>query len=552
VNRKFLVIAWILLLALKPQAAFAEGPYELLKRVYNSLWQVTGLNEDPPVIQFSTGESRGAFIAYDHGTFTVNVERKVFEICLQFGDRAEDALAYILGHEIAHYTSGHQWGSKFISTYGFNTVSDEVDTAMQALRRLPFWETQADLKGGIYCYLAGFDPRGIGDTLLKALYAAYPWNPDGVAVLKKWGPHGFQYDTIKPYPSLKERLDIARLNDSLVSNLIRVFEAANLSLIIGRYEDAADLLEFCLKSGMKSREVYNNLGVVYAQLAIKELGNDRVQYAYPFEVDLQSRIGYTMKGIPQKAKELLEKAKTKFRQAWNFDPGYSTALVNLAGVWSLLGDLRKARFYAEEALEMADTTGEANTVANAQVILGIISAQEGNRKQALALFDQAADNENLFASVNREVVKGTKLNKVNLGLLKTRNKQETAAVQPILGQLDDIDLYGRFSFDNYISIPVFYGFLYVSTYPNSTLYYWMGEDGHALVMQQAVSGYSGETAWGVKQGQSVQDVVRLLGRDYSVMASRQGILVHYPLHKVVFRFNANGELDNWMIYRDDL
>jgi len=531
--------------------ALPKSAREVLKETYARLWQVTGLNEDPPGIQFISTQSRGAFITHSHGIFMINVEEKVYEICMKFGNRGTDALAYILGHEIAHYTSGHQWGSKFVSTYGFNDVSGEIDTAVKALSRLPFWETQADLKGGIYCYMAGFNPHGIGDTLLKALYAAYPWNPEGKSVQKKFKHGHYEYDTIKPYPSLKERLSIAALNDSLVSTLIQVFEAGNLAMVIGRYDDAIQLLEFTLKRGMKSREVYNNLGVIYAQQAIKALGNNKVNYAYPFELDLQSRISYTTKGVNDEANALLEKALIKFRQAYNFDPDYATALSNMAGVYSLMGSLREAKFYAEEAIDLATKLQLNVSLSNAKVMYGIVEAQNKNKKLAEKTFEAEIEQGNLMASVNLEIVKGGKLNKIKANLFRNSNSNNETH-EAVFGNMDGVDLYGNFSIENYLTIPVFYGMLYVSDYAHSKLYYWMGErDNHPLIMQRSNKDFEEGSVWGIKRGDSFDKLKTLLGNNYKIQSTAQGMLIHYPLHQVVFIINANQQIQAWMIYRLD-
>ncbi len=544
----------LFLLLLLPAFSLSAAPKtarEVLEETYMRLWQVTGLNEDPPEVRFISTNSRGAFIAHDHGKFTVYVEEKVYEICMSFGDRGTDALAYILGHEIAHYSSGHQWGSTFVSTYGFNDVSGEIDTAVKALSRLPYWETQADLKGGIYCYMAGFNPHGIGDTLLQALYAVYPWNPEGKSIRKSYKNGQYEYDTIKPYPSLEERLAIASLNDSLVSTLVQVFEAGNLAMVIGRYDDAIQLLEFTLKRGIKSREVYNNLGVVYAQQAIKALGNNKVTFAYPFELDLQSRISYTTKGVNDEAVALLEKALIKFRQAYTFDPDYATALTNMAGVYSLLGELRKAQFYAEEAINLADEKHQDNTLSNAKVMLGIVLVQQDNKKSAQKLFETEIENGNLMASVNLEIIKGGKLNKLKPGFFaKSREDNEVHEAQ--FGNMDGVDLYGNFNIENYKTIPVFYGMLYVSDYPHSKLFYWMGErDNHPLIMQKSGEDFDEGSVWGIKRGSSFDELKSLLGNNYKMQNTSQGILIHYPLNQVVFLVDSNQQVESWMIYRLD-
>ena len=68
---------------------------------------------------------------------------------------------------------------------------------------------------------------------------------------------------IKGYPSLNERIQIINSKIDEVNNLAKIFEIGNVLLRLGEYELAKKCFQEILNKGFTSREIYNNLGLVY-------------------------------------------------------------------------------------------------------------------------------------------------------------------------------------------------------------------------------------------------------------------------------------------------
>jgi len=251
-------------LTIEEKAAIVENVY---KKVYSAM----GLAEQRPKFVYDPKqESKIAYMMKDKdGNPIIGFEDKAFEVCATFGARRDEAIAYLLGHEISHHHFGHHWGTEFSSAYSVNNLITEMkDIDKNGIKK---FETQADERGGIYCYLAGYNVQGICESLLKKLYSAY-----GITNSPK-------------YPSLEERIQIAVERDSIVSTYIKVFETANYAMLLEEYEIAIDGYEYVIGKGFHAKEIYNNLGVRYFQKGAHFAGADiKVHYHMALDCAISS------------------------------------------------------------------------------------------------------------------------------------------------------------------------------------------------------------------------------------------------------------------------
>ena len=182
-------------------------------------------------------------------------------------------------------------------------------------------ERDADLFGGIYGYRAGYDSLRHAPEVLDAVYQTYKLSAK-----------------LKGYPDLDQRKKIAELSLEQLRKLIPAFETANLMLLLGQYEAAANDFED-LSRKFPSREMFNNHGVAKS-LQYAALRDSKDLPEYPWVLDSGSRLelaAESRRGDTRTATdaELFAAAKQAFEEAKRLDADYVPAYVNLACLYDL-------------------------------------------------------------------------------------------------------------------------------------------------------------------------------------------------------------------------
>ena len=90
------------------------------------------------------------------------------------GERAEDALSYVLAHELAHHESELTCVRIFAKKVSATTDwADERSTKEQAIANPKRIETEADTYAGLYGHIAGYRPLDVAEETLDKIYEAY-------------------------------------------------------------------------------------------------------------------------------------------------------------------------------------------------------------------------------------------------------------------------------------------------------------------------------------------------------------------------------------------
>ena len=208
----------------------------------------------------------------------------------------------------------------------FSFMENLKTLSRDSLKRLEM-ESQADLKGGFYTFLAGYNSLDIAPQLLDSLYKRYD--------LPKQS---------KNYPSLNERKQIVFKQKEKLERLKDIFDASTYSLMAGYYTCAQDGFSKILSEGFNSKEIYNNLGISFLLDAIKRMDNKRI-LGYPFEFDAESRLNNVKTRAisnykdSENIKKIILKGIRKFDQAINLDNKYQTAHLNVCCAYSLMAEL---------------------------------------------------------------------------------------------------------------------------------------------------------------------------------------------------------------------
>lgn len=318
------------------------------EKILDVLFKTYGDYSKPkPSIKISKGEI--AIAEYNNFDKSITIDSKVFDICKNaFPRNQEDALAFIIGHELGHYLQFNT---------GIRGFAEECigDTNSESIER------EADKWGLFTAYISGYQSIDILPELIDNLYSKYNLP-----------------DLIDGSPNKKDRKQIDQLIVKEVGELVDIFETANYLSAIGSYRLAASSYEHIL-TFYKGKEIYNNLAVNFALAALNIKGLKVDEFIYPLEIDFQTRLKKnndpTARSFNQEDEIEYEKwlsfSKDYLLKISESDDSYFIDDINLLSVYGLLGITesdylyKKATKYYEEndLIKMAKSKG-----ANVEVL----------------------------------------------------------------------------------------------------------------------------------------------------------------------------------------
>jgi hypothetical protein len=386
-----------------------NSDYEKVKRIYDKLVNARGDFRYPvPKLYLRKEESRVASIDYER--LEIVLEDKAYKTCLEYGDAA---IAFLLSHELTHYFEKHAWRNGFAADY----ADLPIGKSMKELQDQIANETQADYLGGFLAYSAGYGMFDKSSEIIKRLYTSYkiPENIPG-------------------YPSLNDRIELAKRTTQKLQSLIEVFEMANLLTAVGKYSEAYHYYNYILLQ-YQSREIYNNLGVTSILNALQYFKQEDLKFRYVVELDLESPGARDTESSAIRD-SLLRQAIRNFDIAIGLDPDYAPAYLNKAAAFALLGDTIRAQFYTEqEALNIAQRNNYKKTAIDAIILSGILRARSGDSTSAAILFQAAASS-------------GSRLAQINLDILKSGMPEQKAMTKRFANEFSSIDNHDLNTFSN--------------------------------------------------------------------------------------------------------
>ena len=263
----------------------------------------------PPKLAFSNTVNNPAWISPSKNT--IYIEKKLINFLCD-DDNFTDKIAYIISHEVAHHYLNHGWMKDVDFSYS-STIGDYIYDQSYSVDQRKNDEIQADNFGGFYSKIAGYNSLDYGSEVLSQVYQFY----------------GLKHE-IKGYPSLNERAEIVNSNITRTEELAKIFEFGNIALITENYYEAQSCLNHILNSNFNSREIYNNLGVIYLLEAIKGSNEIISKFSYPIFLEQTSRAkNLSRSGSITTTKDLLIKSKSFFELSISKDNDYKKPYVNL-------------------------------------------------------------------------------------------------------------------------------------------------------------------------------------------------------------------------------
>ena len=347
---------------------------EIFHHVRAASW---GLERMRPHLRILDDSSKFSIQTTQNGM--VELTKEVLLFCYQDNDlkKGDDRLAFILGHEIGHITM---------------MQNDDILNRLSSLQV----EFTADRRGLLFSSLAGYNPW----TILSGIQKIGEQKDDDKTFFDDWFEHASKRGSIdlEKHPFPKERKDNLMNQISIVKNSIPFFRIGVRLYQVMKYQQALQFLKKCQRI-FPCPEVYNNIGLIYYQLALSALAECEPENAHRFILstlfDTTSRANIFQKKQLRNQKNCedlkaqffmsMEDAIYNFELAESKDASYTPAILNLSSAYihlsrydDALSCLRDKRLAGSNQLKLAN-----NAMVNEYLKSGgLVNIQELINKHA--------------------------------------------------------------------------------------------------------------------------------------------------------------------------
>lgn len=370
----------------------------------------------PAITIIDRKEKVASYNSYRH---QIKVEQSLIDICQSFGSEGQDAMAFVIAHELTHAyqieLSDHDHDFHFLN-YSKNQLS--------SIRI----ETTADIQGAFASHLAGYDNHALIPELLEKIYMTY----------------GLKDVQMSNYPSLRERKRIGTEVSYKVNALITLNELAIYNSILGNYELSNHLFQQIIEY-YPGGDIHQNIAINYA-LEAMNLTTHRVdEFIYPFEYEAETRISKPLK--PGGSKDLsiedykirtanLNHALKHFEIAINKLPKQENLPYQLAAIHILKEEYTKAISILDHYMGLNPDHG-----AEFSLVKGIALAStrqyyavEEARKLFTGLSSSADDLTNRRAKFNLDIMNGAEANcqeLIEVSMIKSQSSIDFAKLNAV-------------------------------------------------------------------------------------------------------------------------
>lgn len=464
--------------------------------------------------------------AYSRRKNEILLEQKALDVCESFGQDAENALAFLIGHELIHCYQEAKGTTNFLT--------DAHTTGN------PEGERIADIRGAFTAKMAGYDPSKIIADLIDGLYEAYD--------LK---------DIAMPaYPPLEVRQATAEYVMAHTDTLWHVFQTGNYMAALQQYEPAIKSYTYILQY-YSGKEAFNNLGLLYAKQALTFSGKNADPFLYPFEMDTKSRLADSRSEdltLPEQEarQQYLYQANRYFERAKDIDPYYVQAHLNQLSVLSMNGESEKViQQFQKGKIEVFLRKSKADSRERESMRLAVsnayaLASKDNPRyiRTAQQLLDELKDSPfpqvQTLAQYNNDIIAG------RVDMLRTSNNCSLADMPSRnvdnVSPMSHLRKPGMF-LDREKEVEVYWEKL-----DQSTVFVTKYLGGNAFVLQQVRT--PGIVATGNMQvGYRVQTLLQQAKRqEYNIFSANNGYYLHLPTCQIIFHVNKKNKIDEWVRY----
>ena len=299
------------------------------------------------------------------------------QLIRNFGKDSSNALAHVIGHELAHVILRQ---NDLISSIGSGYASVEYNRGIKKYKKVfqdSIFERQADEFAALYAHMAGYQTTGIGETLLDSIYVRFKLSDS----------------KLSRYPKLIERKAIVKHTEKKMSVLKMFFDASILCALSENYEMSEALNRAIITENFPSREIHNNLGVTSLIKGISLLDTLEFPYQFPISIDISTRLNTTQeRAIDENAITLLKQSLQHFDNAIKCSENYEIAWLNKAIVHFILGDDDS---YTIDLIKLKNSTDQE--IKNKLEVLKAIKEDYDKKNRSVISYEKLCNKGNSYA-----------------------------------------------------------------------------------------------------------------------------------------------------------
>lgn len=520
------IAPFAVLLALVSNDVQAATPPDqaTVQAIYKKLCAAAGLQNGAPLLEFDDSSTRasGAFTDFNHEPTRIVVERKALETCATFGPRTNDAVAFLLGHELAHFSMGHGWGADFQRVADHSQVKADMAMAFANNKAYHLFETQADQRGAFFAYIAGYVPELVADTLLQRLYSTYGWSAK-----------------MSGYPDRPDREALLRSGLDRYQEMTMALRLADQRSILGQHAEAAKLYQLLLSEGFRNPMLFTNAGACYLMQAIAQAPAGKIAFTYPVELDLREK--WRGAGDGTSVEELLTKAEDLFMQTLLMDRTSDAAMADLACVAFLRDDLGSAAHWIAQHGKTPVMNQRTHLVLEA-----ILQARNGDLPKAKS-------------TLQNDVLKNSWIAQRNLQAIDGKAVAQAPTVVLGDGTIEKID--GK----SLSELATGFADAPKLDYRNSTLLryrtawdHWKmaadrtdaAQKTHWLYLCGTLSGYAGESSKGIGMTDPIEKMTKAYGQPDRTLQTMDGEIDLYLQHGILFHLDRDHRVSGWTLFAE--
>ena len=483
----------------------------IVNKVYHKLQKTVGdFSVQYPTIFFDEGHPRGAY--YNGKEIAINKE--IVELCKSYGSQTEDALSFIIGHELAHFYLNHD-------AAGLGCIF--LDTPKEKWEIRKEKERQADIYGSFITTQANYKTTELAPDLLEKLYALQKWNPAG--------------DT--DYPSLQERKELSDASCKVSEKLTKIYKLANNLLALEKHEEAYMLYDTVITNIIHFKELHNNMGL--SSLIASLVFMPEKKLTYPFTIDLNIP---NLRAPRRKNKdELIQQAIDHFLKVERLKPDYTLAKLHLLIAYHWQGNQPKVR---EFITSLTKSLKSKDDKARFNIIQGNIAFENGNDSNARRYFNKVKGSD---SSIQLKTMAQNNLAFMNEG----------GEIEPISGQKEKYPAQNpednikqkklwKIKWDSISIDTLAYGFYLQEKQLGKVNSFLLKMDDYPDFRLQIVKESNIKTKKGIGIGSSIQDIYNTYKDDNDVITrfnSVNGIFIVSRLRGLIFYCDKKGFVTEW-------
>jgi hypothetical protein len=290
-------------------------PPAFAQKVYDDIFNTMDNGKvNKPILQLSNAPKEIATYDPTGEVPIILIGVNFVQLIRNFGKDSCNALAHVLGHELAHVILRQNDLMKTGSGYASVDFNKKVK-GIQKIFKDSIFERQADEYASFYAHISGYNTTGLGSVLLDSIYNRF--NLTDAKLFR--------------YPTLLERKSISEFTDKKMSALKKLYDASNLFVLTGNFDLAESLYRTIKSENFPSREINNNIGIINLIKGIQLLDSVEYPYFFPITLDFDTRLKInTERGIGPDAELYLKEAIRNFDNAISNSKDYYPAYLNRA------------------------------------------------------------------------------------------------------------------------------------------------------------------------------------------------------------------------------